>query len=164
MRRAAGGWENAGDAGNGLNDNFVDRGGTQMSIKENKALVRHVVELWNRREMNGFFELCAPEYVEHLPTGDVNLEQLKQFAPKFFATFPDIHITIKDMVAEGDKVAVLVNWKATHQGEYMSIPTTGKKIDITVALLIKIAGGRWVEFWNVTDIRLMQQLGVIPQQ
>jgi len=135
-----------------------------MSIKENKALVRHVVKLWNRRDMDAFFELLAPEYVEHLPTGDVSLEQLKQYAHTFFAAFPDISITINDMVAEGDKVAVLVNWKATHQGEYMGIPPTGKKIDITVAMIIKIIGDRWVEFWNVTNIRLAQQLGVIPKQ
>ena len=135
-----------------------------MSIKENKALVRHVVELWNRRDMDAFFKLLAPEYVEHLPSGDISLEQLKKYAPKFFAAFPDISITINDMVAEGDKVAVLVNWRATHKGEYMGIPPTGKKIDITVAMIIKIVGGRWMEFWNVTDIRLMQQLGVIPKQ
>jgi predicted ester cyclase len=68
------------------------------------------------------------------------------------------------MVAEGDKVSVLVNWKATHRAEYLGIPVTGKKIDINVAMLVKIANGRWVEFWNVTDIQLVQQLGVIPKQ
>ena len=135
-----------------------------MSIKENKALVHRVVELWNRRDMDAFFKLLAPEYVEHLPTGDISLEQLKHYAPKFFAAFPDINITINDMVAEGDKVSALVNWKATHQGEYMGIPPTGKKIDIAVVMIIKIVGGRWVEFWNVTDIRLAQQLGAIPKQ
>ena len=135
-----------------------------MSIKETKALVRHVVDLWNRRDMDAFFELLAPEYVEHLPTGDISLEQLKDYSPKFFAAFPDISITINDMVAERDKVAVLVTWRGTHRGEYMGIPPTGKKFDFPVAMIIKIIGGRWVEFWNVTDIRLMQQLGAIPKQ
>ncbi|MBN1692638.1 MAG: ester cyclase [Dehalococcoidales bacterium] len=135
-----------------------------MFIEENKALVRHVVDLWNKRDMEGFFMLCAPEYIEHLPTGDVTLEQLKNFAPRFFIAFPDINITIEDMVAEGDKVAALVNWKATHRGEYMGIPSTGKKIDINVAILIKIANGKWVEFWNVTDIGLAKQLGAVPKQ
>ena len=126
--------------------------------------MRRVVELWNRRDMDAFFKLLAPEYVEHLPTGDISLEQLKHYAPKFFTAFPDISITINDIVAEGDKVSALVNWKATHQGEYMGIPPTGKKIDITVAMIIKIVGGRWVEFWNVTDIRMAQQLGAVPRQ
>ena len=134
-----------------------------MSIEENKALVRRVIEFWNQKELEEFFKLLAPEYIEHLPTGDVSLEQLKKYAHTFFTAFPDINITEKDMVAEGDKVAVLVNWRATHRGEYMGIPPTGKKIDITVALLIRIVDGRWVEFWNVTDVGLIQQLGTMPK-
>jgi len=134
-----------------------------VSIEENKALVRRVVDSWNQRELGKFFEVLAPEYVEHLPTGDVSLKQLKDYAYTFFNAFPDIHITVKDMVAEGDKVAVLVNWKATHRGEYMGIPPTGKKIDITVAFLTRIEAGRWVEFWNVTDVSLIQQLGMMPE-
>jgi predicted ester cyclase len=67
------------------------------------------------------------------------------------------------MIAEGDKVAVLANWRATHRGEYMGIPPTGKKIDVTVAFLVRIVAGRWVEFWNVTDVGLIQQLGVMPE-
>jgi steroid delta-isomerase-like uncharacterized protein len=140
------------------------RGRITMSVKENKALVCRVIEHWNRREMDAFFELLAPEYIEHLPTGDISLEQLKQFAPKFFAAFPDIHITIEDMVAEGARVAVRLTWRGTHKGEYMGIPPTGKKFDISVANIIKIVDGKWVEFWNVTDIRLAQQLGAIHKQ
>ncbi len=133
-----------------------------MSVTENKALVHHVIEFWNRRDMDLFFEVLSPEYVEHLPTGDVNLQQLKKYAETFLTAFPDIEITLKEMVAEGDKVAVLVNWKAIHKGVYMGIPASGKKIDITVAMIIKIRKGKWVEFWNVTDINLSKQLGTVP--
>jgi C-1 hydroxylase len=135
-----------------------------MPITENKALVHHVIELWNKHDMNAFFEVLAPEYIEHLPIGDISLEYLKKYARTFFTAFPDIKITVKEMVAEGDKVAVLVNWKATHKGVYIGIPATGKKIDTTVAMIIKIREGKWVEFWNVTDIRLAQQLGAVPGQ
>jgi len=135
-----------------------------MSIKENKALVRHVVELWNQHDLDAYFEVLAPEYVEHLPSGDVSLEHLKKYAHTFFTAFPDISFTITDMVAERDKVAMLVNWKATHRGEYMGISATGKKIDISVFNLIRIKAGRWVEFWNVTDMRLMQQIGAFPKR
>lgn len=134
-----------------------------MSVEENKAIVRRVIEFWNRQKLEEFFKVLDPEYIEHLPTGDVSLEQLKNYAHVFFSAFPDIHITEKDMVAEGDKVAVLVNWRATHRGEYMGIPATGKRIDITVAFLIKIVAGRWVEFWNVTDVGLIQQLGAMSK-
>lgn len=136
-----------------------------MSLEdENKELVRRVYELANRRELNAFFELLAPEYVEHLPTGDISLEQVRQYARTFFNAFPDVHFTIEDMVAEGDKVAVRVTWAGTHKGVFMDIAPTGNKIDITNANVIKIVAGKWVEFWNITDIRLIQQLGVIPQR
>ena len=135
-----------------------------MSTEQNKALVRSVVEFWNKRDLEAFFRILAPEYVEHLPTGDISLGQLKDYAPAFFAAFPDIRFTIEHMVADGDTVALFLNWKGTHQGEYMGIPPTGKQIDITNVNLIKIAGGRGVEFWNVTDMRLIQQLEVIPDQ
>lgn len=129
-----------------------------MSIEENKALVQHVVELWNQRELDAFFNILDPEYVEHLPTGDISKEQLRQYANRFFTAFPDIHFTINDMIAEGDKVAMMINWKATHRGEYMGIAPTGRKIDVFVANLVRIKDGRWVEFWNVTDVSLMEQL------
>ena len=135
-----------------------------MSIEENKKLVRRAYELANRRELDAFFELLAPEYVEHLPTGDLSREQVKQYSHTFFDAFPDIIFTIEDMVAEGDKVAVRVTWTGTHKGVFMDIAPTGNKINITNANVIKIIAGKWVEFWNITDIRLMQQLGVIPQQ
>jgi steroid delta-isomerase-like uncharacterized protein len=134
-----------------------------MSTQENKALVSHVIELWNQRDMDAFFEVLDTEYVEHLPSGDVSPGQLKKYAGTFFNAFPDIKITVNEIIAEGDKVAVLVNWKATHKGEYMGIPATGKKIDISVVMIIKIRASRWVEFWNVTDVSLARQLGSIPK-
>jgi steroid delta-isomerase-like uncharacterized protein len=136
---------------------------TRTSVKENKALVKRVIEYWNERNLDAFLEIMAPEYVEHLPSGDVTKEQLKKYSRTFFDAFPDIEITIKDMVGEGDKVAALVNWRATHEGEYLGIPATGKRIDITVAMIVRIENGKWMEFWNVTDINLAKQLGMVPQ-
>jgi len=135
-----------------------------MSIEENKNLVRHVIELWNQRDFDNFLAILAPSYIEHLPSGDISREQLRDYAHTFFTAFPDIRFTIEEMIAEGDKVAVLLKWKGTHKGEYMNISPTGKKIEITVANIIRIMDRKWVEFWNVTDMRLIQQLGDIPYQ
>ena len=129
-----------------------------MSAEENKALVRHVVEYWNQRDLDGYLSLLAPEYVEHLPDGDVRLEELKQYAGTFFNAFPDIKFTIEDIVAEGDMVAVRIRWRGTHRGEFMGISPSGNKINITNAIFIKIANGKWREFWNVTDVGLLRQI------
>ena len=128
-----------------------------MSLEKNKALVHRVYELINRGELDAFYELCAPGYVEHLTDRDMSLEQSKQFETKFFADFPDINITINEMVAEGDRVAVLVTWRGVNKD-------TRKKIEMTNANIFRISAGRIMEGWNVTDIRLAQQLGVIPKQ
>jgi predicted ester cyclase len=131
-----------------------------MSIEENKALVQRVVGFWNRRELGAFLNVLAPDYIEHLPDGDVSLQQIKQYASTFFTAFPDIVFTIENMVADGDMVAVRINWRGTHRGTFMGFSPTGKKIDITNAIFIRILESKWVEFWNVTDMRLVKQLGV----
>jgi len=97
--------------------------------------------------------------------GDFSLEQLQEFDVVLYTAFPDAIFTIKDMVAEGDKVFILVNMKATNTGEFMGKAPTGNRIDITNAALIKIASGKWVKYWSVADsLSMMQQLGVIPTQ
>ena len=135
-----------------------------MSTKENKALIRHMYDLMNRGELDGYYELLSPNYVEHMTSGNMLLEQLKQFETIFGTAFSDISVAIVEMVAEGDKVSVLVTWKMTHTGEYMGIAPTGKKIDMTNANVFKIAKGRIKEGWNVMDMRFLQQLGAIPKQ
>jgi ketosteroid isomerase-like protein len=129
-----------------------------MSIEEeNKALVRRIYELINQGNLSACYELCAPDYIEHLTDRDMNLEQSKEFEEKFFNDFADIGVTLDHTVAEGDKVAVLVTWKAAQK-------STGKKIEMTNSNIFRFAHGKWAESWNVTDIRLAQQLGAIPSQ
>jgi steroid delta-isomerase-like uncharacterized protein len=135
-----------------------------MSVKENKALVRRFYELLNQGELNAAYELMAHEYIFHSPAGDWSLEQSKQFDITWFAAFPDISATIIDMVAEGNKVAIRVNWKGTHKKDFLGMASTGKKLDITNANTVKIVAGKFIEGWNVTDVRFLEQLGAIPKQ
>jgi steroid delta-isomerase-like uncharacterized protein len=81
----------------------------------------------------------------------------------FFAAFPGLHISIEDVIAQGDKVAVRITWQGTHQGEFMGIPPTGKPVTVTGINLYRVANGKIVEEWWQEDILgLMQQLGVLP--
>ncbi len=123
-----------------------------MSLKENKELVHRIYDLVNRRELESYFKLFAPGFVFHSVTGDLSREQAKKFEISFFTDFPDVKAKLEDIVAEGNEVAVLVTWRGTHQ-------QSGRKVEMTNANVFKIAGGRLLELWNVTDIRLAQQLG-----
>jgi predicted ester cyclase len=134
-----------------------------MSTGENKALVRRMYELLNRKELNKYFVLLAPGYIEHFAGRDMSLKQAKELDTTFSAAFPDDTSTIEDMVAEGDKVAVRVTHRMTHKGEYMGLPATGKKIEGTVFAIFRIIGGKFTECWATTDnLNFMQQLGAIP--
>jgi len=136
-----------------------------MSVKENKELIRNSYDLMNRRELAEYFKLLSSGYIEHLPTGDMSLEQTIQGVPTFYIAFPDARATIEDMVAEGDKVAVRVTWRGTHQGDFIGIPPTGKTFEMTNTAIFRIADGKWAETWATVDnLGLLQQLGVIPRQ
>jgi steroid delta-isomerase-like uncharacterized protein len=135
-----------------------------MGVKENKELVKHVTELWNPSDIKAFYELLAPEYVEHLNIGEATLEKVKQFYAILFTAFPDINATIEEMVAEGDKVAYREVVKGTHQGEFMGIPPTGRKIEMTNTVIFRIADGKIAESWATMDLlSLMQQVGIVPK-
>jgi predicted ester cyclase len=80
------------------------------------------------------------------------------------SAFPDFKATIKQLIAEGDKVVLYMTWTGTQKGEFMGVPPTGKSISIDVIDIMRIAEGQFVEHWGVMDqMAMMQQLGVIPE-
>jgi steroid delta-isomerase-like uncharacterized protein len=135
---------------------------SRMSIAKNKALVRCLYELLNKKELDAAYEYFAPDFIFHSPAGDLSLTQMKQLDTDFYAAFPDMSVTVEETVAEGDRVSVRVTYRGTHRGEFIGIAPTGKTIDITNANTLKISGGKFIEGWNVMDIRLIEQLGAIP--
>ena len=77
--------------------------------------------------------------------------------------FPDIHATIDDILAEGDKVVTRFTMTGTFKGEYMGIAPTGKKITITGILITRWVDGKEVKAWENRDmLGFYQQLGVSP--
>ncbi len=77
--------------------------------------------------------------------------------------FPNGRMTIEDMIAVDDKVMMRYTFKATHEGELMGIPATGKPVTFTGMILERMAGGKIVEHWEQMDMMgVMQQIGAIP--
>jgi steroid delta-isomerase-like uncharacterized protein len=138
---------------------------TFMSSQENKASIqRWVEEAWNSGNFASAGEMYAANYILHDTTGPVSgAEGLKQFITVFRTGFPDLHFTIEDMIAEGDKVAWRYTARGTHQGELMGIPPTGKPVAVTGMVYSRFANGKWAEDWSNFDaLGMLQQLGVIP--
>jgi predicted ester cyclase len=78
--------------------------------------------------------------------------------------FSDSHITINDIIVEGNKAVVRFTVTCTHKDELMGVPATNKKLTMSVIEIDRFAGGKIVEAWEMSDtLGMMQQLGVIPK-
>jgi len=114
-----------------------------MSLEENKAFVqRYVEEPWNKGNVDALDELCGPNF--HLE-GLGGVEAFKRVITDFRKGFPDLHFTVEEIIAEGDKVAYRWTARGTHQGEYQGIAPTGKAVTATGITIIRIVDGKVVD-------------------
>jgi steroid delta-isomerase-like uncharacterized protein len=98
-----------------------------------------------------------------LPIDATGAELLKQVWVILLRIYPDIHLTVHDVIAEGDKVVARNTVTGTHQGEFMGVAATGKTVTYDEIFIFRFANGRVVETWGVVDVYAqMKQIGVIP--
>ena len=139
-----------------------------MSAEENKALNhRFFEEFWDQKNLAVADELIDAHHVNHTPGSAPGLppgpEGFKQFASVFMTAFPDLHLTIDDEIAEGDRVVTRWPSYGSHTGSLMGMPPTGKSIRITGITITRLTDGKATETWTNFDmLGLLQQIGVIP--
>jgi len=132
-----------------------------MSLEENKAIVRRLIEAVNTQDLSSAEDLVAPDYVDH--TRQLRgREALTQFATMIFKSFSDFHVTIEDIIAEGDKVWARYKITGTHTGEYRGLAPTGKKFTEAFVDIFRMVNGKVAEEWHVSnELDFLKQLGVI---
>jgi steroid delta-isomerase-like uncharacterized protein len=135
------------------------------SPEENKALVRRYWQEASRRGLLAVMEeFLAPDVVSHPPASASpepvrGLDAFKQFIAGQFGAFPDMAVTVEDLIAEGDRVAARVTTRGTHEGELMGLPPTGRRVEWSGISMTRHANGRIVEQWGEFDaMGLLQQL------
>jgi len=130
-----------------------------MSLEENKAIVHRFIEAVNSKDLASLDDLISPDYVDMQLQGR---ESAKQTIKMFYKGFPDFHVTIDDIIAEGDKVWFRLKATGTHTGDFHGLPPTGKKMTITAVDIFRIVDGKAVQGWTVNDyLNFYKQLGVI---
>lgn len=140
-----------------------------MSAEENKAVIRRWIEAFNERALEAEADLLAEGFVAHVPAppGPLDLEGLEAwrlFTAPFVEAFPDLRLTVQDIMAEGDMVAARVAFRGTHRGEFQGIPPTDKEVNFTSMEINRVVDGKVGEHWVEIDLlRLMGQLGAIPE-
>ena len=137
-----------------------------MSVEENKALLhRCMEEVLNKGNLDTLDQFYATDQIDHhaFPGISPGIEGMRQTYAIIHSAFANIHVTIDDMIAEGDKIVARFTATGIHKGEFMGIPPTGKEFSIMEIRIYRITDGKIVEQWGLLDeSSLMQQLGVTP--
>jgi predicted ester cyclase len=144
-----------------------------MTAEDNKALVRRFYdEVANTGNVAAMSELVAPDVVGHSPEVGAGIggtrAGIEAFAGDLTAMrtmLSAFSVTLEQLVAAGDRVAVRGVTRGRHTGVVPGIVPTGADVTITWTAIYRIADGRIAERWlNADDLSSFQQLGIIPRQ
>jgi predicted ester cyclase len=142
---------------------------TTAEITRNKATFRRFHDALNTGDADVISkvidEIVEPDVQIRtpLPVDATGAQALEQAMAMLLQGFPDIHVAVEDLIAEGDKVVGRNTISGTHQGSYMGLAPTGTRVTYDEIFIFRFADGRIVETWGVVDVfSQMKQLGVIP--
>ena len=140
---------------------------TMMTTEDNKALVRRFIdEIFLEGKPEAVDELLADDFVPHNwgKTG-TGKSAMTDAIKRASAGLSDAQMTIEDVIAEGDKVAVRLTSHAVQTGPFMGLPPSGKPYTIEEIHIFRIKDGKVTEHWHQGDFMgMMTQLGAMPGQ
>jgi steroid delta-isomerase-like uncharacterized protein len=138
-----------------------------MPTEENKEVVRRLVEgAQIGRDLSLVDDLLAPEFVDRSPMGGLppTREGVKLLFAGLHAAFPDLRVEIDEQVAEGDTVVTRKTFNGTHEGAFLGVPASRKRVSFEVVDFLRVVDGRIVEHRHIVDqLSLLQQLGAMGQ-
>ncbi len=136
-------------------------------LEKNKAVVqRYVDEIQNAHSLDALESNFAEDFVDHVASSGGlfggGMDGLKRGYASFLSAFPDLQVTVEDMIAEGDKVVAFKTLTGTHRGTHLGVPPTGKRVTYQIISIYRIKDGKIAAYWGLQDeLSLKRQLGVI---
>lgn len=137
-----------------------------MSTEANKTIVRRFIErVFVAADPDAVDELVSDDFTPHTwPGVGPGREPLKAAQQRLRAGLTDPRMTIDDIIAEDDRVAVRLTASATQTGEFMGMPPSGRSYEIAEIHIFRLRDGRIVEHWHeANSMGLMRQLGALPE-
>ncbi len=123
--------------------------------EENKAIVRSVYEIISTGNFDQAEEIVDASVPDNeLRPGDPPAKLIDTFKETFSEAreaFPDMQVTVEDLVAEGNRVAARVTMRGTHQGVFQGLAPTGKRVEVRAMDMFRISDGKIVEHWGHGD-------------
>ena len=130
----------------------------------NRAVVRRVFdEIASTGDFDVVDEIYAVDYVDHAPFPGApdGRAGVRYSIGGLRTAMPDLHVTVEDMSAHGDKVAAHNTWRGTHTGEVLGILPTGRSLAFTGVVVFRLAGGLIAERWAIgLELDLLRELGL----
>jgi len=127
------------------------------SIEENKALIRRFFNAIESGSLHVLDEIVAEDYDDHLAGQTPGRESVKKYFAGLRSAFSDLTLPISAIVAEDDCVAVLNSVRGTHNGEFIGLEPTGRRIDAMAFQLYRMENGQLAEHWEVADYALLMR-------
>jgi steroid delta-isomerase-like uncharacterized protein len=142
------------------------QGRSGMTLERNKDIARQFIQrVFVDADPSAVDELVTEDFQPHswgeMPPGRDGLKAAQQ---RVTAGLSDARMTVHDVIAEGDRVAVRLTSHGRHSGEFMGMPASGSEYDISETHILRIRDGQVAEHWRDADmLGLMRQLGALPE-
>jgi len=141
-----------------------------ITEEEAQAWTDSVIEMWNEANLTIVDGVYAQEIVRHdcgLPDEIVGLENIKKHLGNFFSAFPDLNLTVDEMIAAGNTLVHRWTLTGANTGSIGGMPPTGKEVRFSGVSIVHLVNGKAVEIWDFYNaLDMYQQLGftLIPTQ
>jgi steroid delta-isomerase-like uncharacterized protein len=139
-----------------------------MSADRNRVTVRRFFEeMLSGHDLEVAGELFTEDFVDHDPDDPggrlSGVAGAKEEVGLYIAAFPDMRVSVDDLIAEDDRVVVRATLRGTHAGAFAGIPATGKAVTVPAMQAFRLVDGRIAEAWlSIDRLGMLQQLGVMP--
>ncbi|MEU1811846.1 ester cyclase [Micromonospora sp. WMMD1076] len=135
----------------------------ERTLAENKERCLQMVAAWNRWELNGIIEHWAPDVVHYSEDAVVDTDEMIRRMEGGLQAFPDLHLDVKSILAEGDRVALRITITATQKGQFGDLPPTNKQVTWHIVEELRFVDGKVVEHWDVMNyLPMLKELGKVP--
>jgi predicted ester cyclase len=135
----------------------------EAKLEANKAVVHRYFDMFNASRFEELDQIVTPEYGDRLEGQSAGIEVIRTYLKGLKASFPDFTWTIEQIIAEGDRVAVMNRVTGTHLHDFGGMKATGNRVDFKAFQIYRIAGGKLAEHWEVADFaKFQEQLSAKP--
>jgi steroid delta-isomerase-like uncharacterized protein len=144
-----------------------DKEDKPMAAADSKALARRSWEIVSDGNPEALDEVYTADTTLHEPDQDLQgVEGARQYLSMYLSAFPDMSVSVEDVIAEGDRAVTRWTLRGTHGGEVAEFgPPTGKRVQLEGITIHRIDGDKIVEEWERYDnLSVLRQLGLAPGQ